>query len=219
VMIGRYDKNNPETCIEGYCGDENFVLLPNCFNERRAACFDFSVPGQVSFYDDDVFNGFSYYYAVTPFDFGDISQVLDPVSIDTPMVFPNRFSGDDYGLGDGLGNRFDIQVNIDAAASMDGEEIYAYPNPLRLGSGIVGGEGEEVIWTNLPPESRIQIFTLAGDEIAELPADAQEQQQLGGNMYWVARNNDGHLLASGIYIWRVIMPERGDFWGKLVIVR
>lgn len=217
VMIGRYDKNNPESCIEGFCGDENFTILPNCFSERRAACFDLSVPGYVSFYDDDIFNGFTYYYAITPFDFGDISTIVDPVSIDSPMVFPPRFADDTSSIGAGEGNRFDFQVNTAAAAAVDGQEIYVYPNPLRLGSGIVGGEGEEVIWTNLPPDSKIEIFTLAGDEIAKLPEDGEPQQ--GGNMYWVARNSDNRLLASGIYLWRVIMPERGDFWGKLVIIR
>ncbi|MEZ4387654.1 MAG: sialidase family protein [Candidatus Krumholzibacteriia bacterium] len=216
VMIGRYDKSNPETCIEGFCGDENFVIRPNCFDERRAACFEFDGAGNVSFYDDDVFNGFTYQYAVTPFDFGDISLVIDPVAVSSPMVFPNRYPGDDVGVDDGPGNRFSVQVNTEAAAELDGEEIYVYPNPLRLGAGIVGGEGEEVVWTNLPPESRIQIFTLAGDEIAELPRDGSPQ--VGANMYWVARNNDRKLLASGIYIWRVLMPARGDYWGKLVII-
>jgi hypothetical protein len=216
VMIGRYDKNNPETCIEGYCGDENFVILPNCFAERRAACFAFPAPGFVSFYDDEVFNGFTYQYAVTPYDFGDISRVIDPITISNPMVFPARFAGDEVGVGDGPGNQFAFQVNTEAAAALDGDEIYAYPNPLRLGAGIVGGEGEEVIWTNLPPDSQIQIFTLAGDEIAELPRDGRPQE--GANMYSVARNADNRLLASGIYMWRVIMPERGDFRGKLVII-
>jgi hypothetical protein len=38
-------------------------------------------------------------------------------------------------------------------------------------------------------------------------------------MYWLTRNEDNELLASGIYIWKIEMPERGDFWGKLVIIR
>ena len=217
VMIGRYDKNNPETCIEGFCGDESFVILPNCFAERRAACFDLSTPGFVSFYDEDIYNGFTYSYAVTPFDYGDVSTVEDIRAFNTPMVFPPRFPEDEYSSGEGQGNRFEYQVNEGAAAPEDGDEIYVYPNPLRLDAGIVGGEGEEVIWTNLPPRSRVQIFTLAGDDIAELPRDGDPQQ--GANMYWVARNQDNQLLASGIYVWRVIMEERGDYWGKLVIIR
>ncbi|HOX26648.1 MAG TPA: hypothetical protein PLL30_05660 [Candidatus Krumholzibacteria bacterium] len=215
VMVGRYDKNNPESCIEGFCGDDNYVILPGCFSERRAACFDFGTPGYASFYDGGIYNGFTYHYAVTPFDYGDISMVVDPLALATPLVFPARFPGDPQ--GEGPGNRRTFQVNLDAAAPVDGREIYVYPNPLRLGAGIAGGEGEEVIWTNLPPDSQIEVFTLAGDEIATLPEPGEPQE--GANIYWKTRNDDEQLLASGIYVWRVIMPERGDFWGKLVIIR
>ena len=215
AMIGRFDKNNPETCIEGFCGDDNFRLLPNCFSERRAACFDRSTPGVIKFYDQDIYNGFSYFYAVTPFDYGDVSLVVDPVALASPMIFPARYPDDPNAEGEG--NRKAIQVNLDAAAAIDGKEIYVYPNPLRRGSGIQGSEGEEVVWTNLPEESKIQVFSLAGDEIVELPT--ADRPQIGGNIYWITRNDDNKELASGIYIWRVVMPERGDFWGKLVIIR
>jgi len=215
AMIGRFDKNNPESCIEGFCGDDDFALLPNCFSERRAACFDFSTPGIVKFYDPDVYNGFTYFYSVTTFDYGNTALVVDPRGLASPLVFPARYENDPQ--AEGPGNRQAFQVNQPAEPAVDGEEIYVYPNPLRLGSGIVGGEGEEVIWTNLPPQSKIQIFTLAGDRVADLPEEGAPQQ--GGNIYWIARNDDNRLLASGIYLWRVVMPERGDFWGKLVIIR
>jgi hypothetical protein len=215
TMIGRYDKNNPESCIEGFCGDDSYVVIPNCFSERRANCFDFSVPGLISFFDGDVYNGFEYYYAVTPYDYGDVSTVTDPVSLAAPLVHPDRYPGDPAGVGDGQGNRFNFEVNEAAQPAVDGQEIYVYPNPLRRDTGIVGGEGEEVRWANLPPNSRIEIFTLAGDKLAELSGADQHE----GNMYWTARNDDGALLASGIYIWRCIMPERNDFWGKLIIIR
>lgn len=215
TMIGRYDKNNPETCIEGFCGDDSYVQLPGCFSERRAACFDVNVPGQVSFWDEDIFNGFTYYYAITPFDYGDTSLLVDPLALNSPMIWPARFPDDPD--ADGPGNRFAYRVNVDATPALDGEDIYVYPNPLRLERGIAGGEGEQVVWTNLPPDSRIQVFTVSGERIAELPRAGEPQQ--GGNIYWITRNDDNRLLASGIYIWRVIMPQRGDYWGKLVIVR
>lgn len=216
VMIGRYDLNNPETCIEGDCWDDFYLVKPGCFGERLAACFDFSQPGQVSFYDENVFNGFLYYYAVTPYDYGDISLLASPANLTATMIFPARYPDDPLSAIGG-GNRIGYQVNLAAQPALDGDEIYVYPNPLRAGSGIAGGEGELVVWTNLPPESRIQVFTLAGDRIAELPRPDRPQE--GGNLYWITRNDDNRLLASGIYMWRVIMPQRGDFWGKLVIIR
>ncbi len=215
TMAGRFDKNNPESCIEGYCGDDSFVQLPNCFSERRASCFTFHDDGTVSFFDGNVYNGFTYFYSVTPFDYGDVSLVTDPISLASPMIFPARYEDDP--AAEGSGNRQSFQVNADAAQGQDGEEIYVYPNPLRRQAGIAGSEGEEVIWTNLPPESQIQVYTLAGDWVAALPDEDNPQE--GGNIYWITRNDDNELLASGVYMWRVLMPERGDFWGKLVIIR
>lgn len=215
TMVGRYDKNNPESCIQGFCGDDSYIRLPNCFSERRAACFDFSTPGQISFFDGDVYNGFSYFYAVTPYDYGDVSLVTDAISLAAPLVHPDRYPGDIAGLGDGPGNRFAYEIDELAQPAADGKEIYVYPNPLRRDAGIVGGEGEEVRWANLPPDSRIEVYTLAGDKLADLHGDAQRE----GNMYWTTRNDDGAPLASGIYIWRCIMPARNDFWGKLIIIR
>ena len=46
--IGLFDKSNPETCYEGFCGDENFTIRPNCYGEKRAACFDFSTPDTIA---------------------------------------------------------------------------------------------------------------------------------------------------------------------------
>jgi hypothetical protein len=138
------------------------------------------------------------------------------VSLTSPLVFPARFPDDPAAEGDG--NRQTYQLNEAADNPFGGgENVYVYPNPLRRGAGIAGGEGEQVIWTNLPPQSRVEVFTLAGDHIVDLPEDGSPQ--LGGNIYWDTRNDDNQQLASGIYIWRAIMPERGDYWGKLVIIR
>jgi hypothetical protein len=213
-MIGKYDKTNPETCIEGFCGDDDFSLLPNCFSERRAACFDFDTEGNIVFYDDNVYNGFNYYYAVTTFDYGNTAGVA-PASLNRPLNFSPRFADDSDSPFVGGGNLRSFQVNLAAQPAADGPEIYAFPNPLRQSTGFPGDEGDRVVFTNLPPRSRVKIYTVAGDEVADLGPE----QQINSNMYWFARNKQNEILASGIYIWKVEMEERGDFWGKLVIIR
>ncbi len=225
-MIGLYDKTNPETCIEGYCGDENYNREPICYAEKRAACFDFSGGNRVVFFDDSIFNGFTYFYAVTTFDYGNLAGTAPP-AISRDLLFSPRFpspeslrldpniEGDPDTPFTGPGNLIRFRVDLTSENPEDGDEIYVFPNPLRRGAGLPSGEGELVVWTNLPPESKIQVFTVDGDVVADL----DPTNQSGANMFWVTRNEDGKLLASGIYIWRVIMPERGDFWGKLVIIR
>jgi len=226
-LIGLYDKTNPETCIEGFCGDENYNITPNCFDEKRAACFDFeSQPGKVIFFDDNVYNGFTYFYAVSTFDYSNTAGI-EPTALANDQLFSPRFPStysvnldpdivhDPVSPFWGMGNMVAFEVNVEAAPPLDGPEIYAYPNPLRRGAGFPGLEGEQVVFTNLPPGSRVKVFTVDGDLVAELGPENQHES----NMYWITRNEDHQLIASGVYIWKVDMPQRGSFWGKLVIIR
>ena len=212
-LIGLFDKSNPETCIEGYCGDESYNVLPNCYADKRAACFDFSDPETVVFFDDDVYEGFTYYYAVSTFDYGNIS-FSSPNSLTAEQLFSARYPGDELTIFEGDGNRVRFYVHQDAADPQEGLEIYAYPNPLRLDSGFTGAEGEDVRFKNLPPQSRVQVFTLDGDLVADLGPEHQN----GDIIAWTTRNGS-ELLASGVYIYKVVMPEREDFYGKVVIIR
>lgn len=213
-LLGKYDKTNPETCIEGYCGDENWTIAPNCFSERRAACFDLTDPDSVTFFDGDVYNGFVYNYAVSTFDYGNTAGI-EPIAFDKPMLFSPRFPDDPYSPFEGDGNRVRYQVNTTAREAATGEQVFVFPNPLRRELGFPGSEGEQVVFSNLPPESRIQVFTAAGDEVADLGPELQQ----GSNIYWQTRNQSGESLASGVYIYRVEMPERETYFGKLVIIR
>ena len=213
-LIGYYDKSNPESCIEGYCGDTSYNDTPNCYADKRAACFDFSDPSSVTFFDDTVYEGFDYNYAVTTFDYGNIASA-SPSSITAQRLYSTRFPGDPLSRFGGDGNRQRFFVSLPAAGAVEGPEIFAYPNPLRQASGFSGSEGEKVTFKNLPPGSRIQVFTLDGDQVADLGPE----QQIDNLMPWVTRNRHGDLLASDVYIYKVEMPAREDFYGKVVIIR
>jgi hypothetical protein len=213
-LIGFYDKSNPESCIEGYCGDTSYNATPNCYADKRAACFDFSNPVVATFFDDSIYEGFDYYYAVTTFDYGNIATVT-PSSLTAERLYSTRYPGDLLSLFGGVGNRTRFFVSQPAAGAVEGPEIYAYPNPLRQAAGFSGSEGEKVTFKNLPPGSRIQIFTLDGDQVANLGPESQ----IDNLMPWVTRNDHGELLASDVYIYKVEMPSRDDFYGKVVIIR
>ncbi len=217
-LIGLFDKTNPQTCIEGYCGDQNYIITPDCFEERRAACFNFSRGDTLEFFDDSIYNGFDYNYAVSTFDYGSTAG-SDPASLTRDLVYSARFPGDANSpfAAASASRMVPFRVDLEAAPAEDGPEIYVYPNPLRRDAGFKSAEGERVVFTNLPADSRIKVWTVDGDEVAELPLVGEPQA--GGNIYWNTRNSEGELLASGIYIWKVTMPARGDFYGKLVIIR
>lgn len=222
-LIGVYDKTNPQTCIEGYCGDQNYILIPGCFQERRAACFRFSEDGQtVSFFDGDIYNGFVYNYTVTTFDYGNIA-LAEPTSLTNDQLFSARYPGDPNSIFGYACQLTTYRVDATATAPERGPDIYCFPNPLRLGLGFTQSasdllEGkQQVVFTNLPPDSRIRVYTEDGDLVAELPYAGEAQA--GGNIYWDTRNRSGRQLASGIYFWRVEMPQREPYYGKLVIIR
>lgn len=213
-LIGFYDKSNPESCIEGYCGDTSYNVQPNCYAEKRAACFDFGDPQTVTFFDDTIYEGFDYHYAVTTFDYGNIATA-SPTSLTAERLYSTRFPGDALSLFGGAGNRQRFFVAQPAADAVDGPEIFAYPNPLRQAAGFSGSEGEKVTFKNLPPGSRVLVFTLDGDQVADLGPESQ----IDNLMPWVTRNAHGDLLASDVYIYKVEMPAREDFYGKVVIIR
>ncbi|MCB1182123.1 hypothetical protein KDM41_01735 [bacterium] len=214
TLVGLFDRVNPEDCYEGYCGDNSLEIIPQCFAAKRAACFDLSDPDTLRFFDDEVYNGFSYYYAVTAFDYGN-TALSTPQSNTNEMFFSPRWAGDELSpfVGEGNSTRFD--VNEPVTPDVWGEEVYAYPNPVRLGAGVPRGEGSLVVFTNLPEGSRVRVFTTAGDDVINLGPD----NQTGGQIYWNTVNRDGAEISAGVYLYKVEMPARDDHWGRIVVIR
>lgn len=214
TLVGLYDRVNPEDCIVGYCGDESYQVVPRCFASKRAACFQFSTPDTVRFFDDEIYNGFGYNYAVTSFDYGN-TALASPENNAATLIFSPRWIGDGNSPYPGTGNRIFLQVNEPAAGPTEGDEIYAFPNPVRRGAGFPGREGERVAITNLPEGASVRIFTVAGDDVRVLGPELQS----GGQVYWGTDNGEGEPVAPGVYLYKVEMPQRDPYWGRIVVIR
>lgn len=221
TLLGLYDRVNPEDCFEGFCGDNNLEPIPNCFAAKRAACFNLDNPDTLRFFDQEVYNGFIYTYAVTSFDYGNTARVT-PENNSNEMVYSPRFEGDLVANGGishfpGPGNQAIIQINEPLAIGADGayEEIYVFPNPLRSGAGFPRGEGGLVTFTNIPEGAKILVFTTAGDRVIDLGPELI----LGGNVHWNTQNSSGEPITSGVFLYKVEMAERDDYWGRLVVIR
>jgi hypothetical protein len=101
-------------------------------------------------------------------------------------------------------------------ASAAADDIYAFPvpwrpnsgNPARYGSGAGG-----ITFANLPADSRIRIFSVAGELAKEITHGST-----GPSETWDGRNEAGNLAASGVYIYSVEAPGLKKT-GKLMIVR
>lgn len=75
------------------------------------------------------------------------------------------------------------------AANLSGTVVY--PNPFR--PTVAAQLAQGITFDLMPVDSTIQIYTLAGDLVKQLKADAN------GIVNWNAKNEDGKDVASGVY--------------------
>lgn len=85
------------------------------------------------------------------------------------------------------------------------ERVGVFPNPYYAGLSDGGvAQGRYVTFNNLPPKATIRIFNLAGHVVRTLRKDDESQF-----LEWDLTNQDSYLVASGMYICHVEMPEVG----------
>ena len=94
--------------------------------------------------------------------------------------------------------------------------VYNYPNPTR-------GETQFTFkLTQIPEEVRIKIFTIAGRLVKEIKLTSADLNYDFNKIYWDGRDEDGDVLANGVYLYKVIMKagdKTEDVTQKLAIVK
>lgn len=95
-----------------------------------------------------------------------------------------------------------------SCSQVDGSELlYSFtPNP-RYTEAMVLGNGSQrqhVTFNNLPPRATIRIFNLAGHLVRTLRKEDASQF-----LEWDLQNEDRWLVASGMYICHVELPDLG----------
>jgi len=227
-MVGLYDLTNPEFCFGEEvepgvfeptdCDAPNPQRLPDCFSDKRANCFEFKSDGTVEFFDRDIYNGFTYQYAVSTFDYGFAGNVA-PRGFDGDMVFSPRSaqeSSDQAYPRSGSSNRVEFQVNVVASGNLD--SVIVVPNPLRRQGGWDTGDQSTVRFVNVTRNATCEIFTLAGDLVRTL-TNAEVDNEQRGNIQWDTRNGAGEEVASGVYLYRITDDQGGETIGRFTIIR
>jgi hypothetical protein len=94
--------------------------------------------------------------------------------------------------------------------------VYNYPNP---------SSGETYFTfklTQVPDEIQIKIFTIAGRLVKELKLTSADLKYDFNKIYWDGRDEDGDVLANGVYLYKVIMKagdKSEEVTQKLAIVK
>lgn len=226
-LIGMYDRTNPEFCSPTACDEPDLVRITGCFADKRANCF-VAPPvdadgGAWEFFDRDVFNGFTYFYAVSALDYGNTATV-SPTNFNGDFTFSPRSAVEsdpaalpyvDLDGGENY-NLVRFQVNQEVAADLG--NVFVVPNPLVRRAGWDVGENSSVRFVNVTDTSRVQIFTLAGDLVQALDNvvfDGTER----GNIEWDTRNGEGEFVASGVYIYRIVDDNGNEVVDRFTVIR
>lgn len=92
--------------------------------------------------------------------------------------------------------------------SADLSAIKVFPNPWRRDRGA----GQGISFENLPPDSKVMIFTVSGHIVRQFDSS-------GGRQLWDLTNDAGSSVASGVYLFVITDAKGQRIRGKLAIVR
>jgi hypothetical protein len=132
---------------------------------------------QHTYTDENLLNGYRYWYAVTAYN-----------------------NGMDSGLGEAESSFFENAVSACpvSTASLDLEDIRVVPNPCRRGRDNWSGWGEKIQFTNLPSKATVKIFTMSGDLVKTI----YHANSNSGTADWYPES-----LAGGVYLFVVDSPR------------
>jgi len=153
-------------------------------------------------------NGFRYYYAIVPYDFGsdrhDEDIYIEPV----------------------VGGRVKNQASTvpSPEAKSDLSNVWVVPNPYvgsadwELWSPSIVRENK-IAFMNLPGKCSIDIYTLAGEWVDRINYNDEKY----GTAYWDLSNyaksgRPGLRISSGVYIFRVSTPDGKELVDKFAII-
>jgi len=161
-----------------------------------------------SYVDYDVHNYFQYTYAVTSYDKGDLSNNVESL---------------ESGRGVGQSTQPGTFSNTAGVANSG---IHVVPNPFVAQSARDFGFSpsqdnpatERIVFVNLPPESKISVYTLTGDLVTTLHnlETGGEWEKIAG---WDLITDNMQTIVSGLYLYVVESPGMDDFIDKFAVIR
>ncbi|RKZ13393.1 hypothetical protein DRQ53_13395 [bacterium] len=213
---------------------ESYPELADFTRSWSAIDTAFWIETGVEFYeyvDQEVLNGFGYFYAVTATDFE------SRPSSDGPVITGPGIESDPQGNFRFITPRFAAQTA--AERESDGQAIFVFPNPAtteslsefsQLNPNGDDPTGVRVMFANLPASrNTISIYTLAGDLIQTIDHHGTTQDcpgdsgfgNCGGGAYWNLVSRSGQEVVSGIYLYSVESSNAAfdRVIGRFVVIR
>jgi len=172
--------------------------------------------GQYELIDNDVTNGYVYYYSVQAF--------TDDITFPIPLGSVTTNIQDE--------NSFRVISPANPVASENLDDVKVVPNPY-IGSADWNNSlpGDSSPWehriqfTNLPEDAKIKIFTLDGDLVKEIQTnrsvviDPEYDVSKTSVAEWDLLTKNNQEAAPGLYLYVIDSESLGQKTGKFVIIR
>ncbi|MGB5847160.1 MAG: hypothetical protein WBH40_01665 [Ignavibacteriaceae bacterium] len=112
-------------------------------------------------------------------------------------------------------NRNTEPVFAASGAAPDALNVKVFPNPFKGISGFpTSGAEDSIVWTNLPGQCTIRIYTSSGELVKTMGHDNPEL----GEEVWDQLSDSRQQVAPGIYFWTV-QSDVGNAKGTLLIIK
>jgi hypothetical protein len=145
-----------------------------------------------------------------PFEFNDVNTAFeegaDPGPVDIFRGIVDAYPGARW--------RLSLSGGSNELANADLQAITVVPNPFIAANEITRGRGRQrVLFTNLPPQATIRIYTISGNLVRIL-----EHADGSGTEEWDVRTRFDLLVASGNYYYHVTTPDGRTHLGRFAVI-
>ena len=155
------------------------------------------------FFDENISGGFQYFYYLVAYDNGSQNWENPGVSLESGRW--HCWTGwAPIGVSAAV-------APITAAGSL--EAIRVVPNPYSAAGFTYPGEPDKILFTGLPAECTISIYTSAGDYVHKI-----EHTDGSGDESWDLRTDYNQYIVSDVYIYKVD-SALGSYVDKFIIIR
>ena len=101
-------------------------------------------------------------------------------------------------------NETTAEYNFTVTNSLQLLNVYNYPNPFSSTTYFT------FKLTAIPEELKIKIFTIAGRLVKQFDLKSSELNYDFNRINWDGRDEDGDLLANGVYLYKIITSKSGE---------
>lgn len=238
---------DPENRVKEFFEDNNSFSVPFYLKADTTAAFLSITESGKEFYDGDLLPGkpvftielndasllplndpaFMKIYLndeVVPYSAGLLEPTYSTTNPKMKVVYTPNLTEGTYELRveakDALGNavtRGTTSKTFAVSNKLTISNLYNYPNP-------VAGSGTHFtfVLAQIPEKLEILVYTIAGRQVRALSVPAGELKTDFNKIYWDSRDEEGDLLANGVYLYTVKITGKGEVHrqtGKLAITR